>query len=104
MFALAAISLSNGILGADFTELPRPRMIRTRWSLINLVECALAALAIVAPLIPTMFTLSAHVPVLPTIDPYQALVISAAITVIIAFVAYRAALKSAKELLAKAEI
>ena len=36
VFALGSISLSNGIAGADFTETPRPRMIRQRASLLNL--------------------------------------------------------------------
>jgi len=104
VFALGAVSLANGIRGADFTELPRPRMIRTRWGLITMVAGFLVALAILAPLIPYAFT--RLVPLgstPPAIDPYQAVVISAVIAAVITFVAYRMALKNARELLTKAE-
>ncbi len=103
MLALGAISLANGIQGADFTELPRPRMIRTQWSLLNLIFCGLAALAILAPMIPVALTLVAPVNLLPTIDPYLTLVVSGVIASIITFAAYRIALRNARELLAKAE-
>jgi magnesium-transporting ATPase (P-type) len=52
VFALSAVSLANGIKGADFNELPRPRMIRVEWSLINLIACFLGGLAILGPLLP----------------------------------------------------
>jgi len=100
MFALSAISLSFGIKGSDFRELPRPRMIRPEWSLINLIACFVAALAILAPFIPYAFTVIALV---PTIDPYYAAVVSAVISIAITFIAYRIALRNARELLAKAE-
>jgi len=104
VFALGALSLANGVRGADFTELPRPRMIRTEWALINLVACFLVALLILVPLIPYAFTrlvpFGAQQPVL---DPYQGVVVSAVIAVVTAFVAYKMALKNARELLAKAE-
>jgi len=104
VFALGAVSLVSGIKGADFTELPRPRMIRTWWGLVNLIVCFLVALAILAPFIP--YALTHIVPFVspqPAIDPYQAVVISAIVAVVIAFVAYRMALKNARELLTKAE-
>jgi hypothetical protein len=100
MFALSAISLAIGIKGSDFRELPRPRMIRSEWSLINMVVCSAAALAILAPFIPYAFTALA---LMPTIDPYQAMAASAAISVVITLIAYRMALRNARELLAKAE-
>ena len=102
MFTLSAISLANGIKGAEITELPRPRMIRTRWSLVNLALCALASGAIVTPMIPV--ALSSFAPsLLPTINPYLALAISAAVALTITLVAYRKALGNARELLANAE-
>ena len=35
VFSLGALSLSNGIKGADFAEVPWPRMILVEWGLIN---------------------------------------------------------------------
>lgn len=104
MFALGAVSLANGIRGADFTELPRPRMIRTAWGLINLIACFFVASAILTPLIYYVFTRTIPFGLIkPAIDLYQATAISVVIAVIITFVAYRMALKNAKELLTKAE-
>ena len=105
VFALGALSLANGIKGADFTELPRPRMIRTIWGIINLIVCFLAALAILAPIVAYAFTrLLPFVSIKPLIDLYPAVGISAVVAVIIAFFAYRMALKNARELLTKAEM
>jgi len=104
VFALGAISLSNGIKGADFTEVPRPRMIRVRWSIISLIACFLAALAVLAPFVP--YVLSIFVPDLfvAFIDPYLAIVVSGVIAAVITAFFYRVALNNAKELLSKAEV
>jgi len=110
VFALGSVSLSNGIKGADFTETPRPRMIRTSWSFINLAACLLAGIAMLAPFLPYVLssTLSAFLPGLTgwgaLLDPYQALVVSAIIAIILTVIFYRVALKNAKELLTKAEV
>jgi hypothetical protein len=110
VFALGAISLSNGIKGADFTEAPRPRMIRLSWSLINLGACLLAGIAMLAPFLPYALSsaLSAIIPGLigwgTLLDPFQALVVSAIIAIILTVIFYRIALKNAKELLTKAEV
>jgi hypothetical protein len=109
VFALGAISLSNGIGGADFTETPRPRMIRQKTVYLNLGACALAGLAILAPFFPYVVSslLSAFVPNLfggVFLDPFLALGVSAVIAVVLAVVFYRIALKKARELLAKAEM
>jgi len=104
IFALGALSLASGIKGADFIELPRPRMIRTMWAIINLIVCFLAASAILAPIVAYASTrILPFVSVKPLIELYPAVGISAVIAVIIAFFAYRIALKSARELLTKAE-
>jgi hypothetical protein len=109
IFALGAISLSNGIRGADFTETPRARMIRTSQSFINLGVCLLAGVVILAPFFP--YTLSSMLSEITpgltvevVLDPLLALVVSAVIAIIIAVIFYRIALKNASELLAKAEI
>jgi hypothetical protein len=109
IFSLGAISLSNGIKGADFTETPRARMIRLSRSLINLGTCILAGIAILAPFFPYALSsmLSEIMPDLAVevfLDPLLALVVSAIIAVIITVIFYRIALKNASELLAKAEI
>jgi hypothetical protein len=101
MFALSGVSLTMGIKGPDFRELPRPRMLRPEWGLINVIVCFAAALAILSPFIPYVFTVFALV---PTIDPYQSMAVSAVISVVITLIAYRMALRNARELLAKAEM
>ena len=108
VFALGTISLSNGISGADFTEIPRPRMIRVSWSIINLIACLLAGIAILAPLFPYVLSsiLSEFIPSLAGgafLDPFLALVLSAVIAVVLAIIFYQIALKNAKNLLTKAE-
>jgi zinc transporter ZupT len=109
IFALGAISLSNGIRGADFTETPRARMIHPSRSLINVGACLLAGIAILAPFFP--YALSSMLSeIMPDstgvafLDPLLALVVSAVIAVIFTVIFYRIALKNASELLAKAEI
>jgi hypothetical protein len=104
VFALGSISLSNGIKGADFTEVPRPRMIRVKWAIISLIACPLAAIAVLAPFVP--YVLSIIVPNLfvAFIDPYLATVVSGVIAAVITAIFYRVALENAKELLLKAEV
>jgi len=102
--ALGAVSLSNGIKGADFTELPRPRMIRTVWGFINMITCLVAGLAIISPLVAyEIVRIIPFLSVRPLIDLYSALVLSAVIALVTAYIGYRLALRNAKELLAKAE-
>jgi hypothetical protein len=103
LFALGSISLSNGIRGADFTEVPRPRMIRTLWSFVNLIVCLLVAIAILVPFVP--YLISSFVPglVQPFMDVYVAVALSAAIATVITLIFYRVSVKNAEELLKKAE-
>jgi len=108
IFAIGTISLSNGIGGADFTETPRPRMIRQRTVYLNLWECALAGLAVLAPFFPYVASsvLSAFIPNLFdgwVLDPVLALVISAVIAIVLTVIFYRTSVKNARELLKKAE-
>jgi hypothetical protein len=104
VFALGSISLSNGIKGADFSEAPRPRMIRVKWAIISLIGCFLAAIAVLAPFVP--YVLSILVPNLfvAFIDPYLATIVSGVIGAVITAFFYRVALSNAKELLSKAEV
>ncbi|NIR87913.1 hypothetical protein GWO13_10330 [Candidatus Bathyarchaeota archaeon] len=113
IFALGAVSLGAGIKGADFTEVPRPKMVRPLTVIVYGLLCLLLALAILSPLIPyavTMMNLEVtimNVPVpvsLPKIDLYVAVSISAVIALVVTFVFYKIALKNAEEFLIKAEI
>lgn len=106
IFALGAASLRAGIKGAEFVEVPRPRMVRPLTSFINAGICLILAIMIVSPLIPYAMTLIG-LPFkisLPTIDLYVAIFISAVIAAVITFVFYRMALKNAEEFLTKAEV
>lgn len=100
MFALAAISLAIGLRAPDFREVPRPRMIRSEWSLVNLVVCLIAAVAILSPFI---LWFSSTMGFGPGIDLYPAVAVSVVISAVITFVAYRMALRNAKQLLTEAE-
>ena len=109
VFALGTISLSNGIRGADFTETPRPRMIRQSTSLINLIACLIAGIAILAPFFPYVLSssFSVFMPGLiggAFLDPSLALVLSAVIAIVLSVIFYRIALKNARDLLTKAEM
>ena len=101
-FALGAISFTIGLKGADFNEVPRPRMIRVEWSFISLIACFLSALAILGPLVPNAF--SGLIPEITALDPYLAVAISGVVAAVLAAVFYQIAVKNAEQLLKKAEI
>jgi len=103
IFALGAISLRAGIRGADFVEVPRPRMIRPMTALVNVIVCFVLASAILSPLIPYgVATMGLPLP-LPKIDLHIALLVSGVIASAITYVFYGMAVKSAEEFLVKAE-
>jgi hypothetical protein len=103
-FAAGSLSLANGIKGADFNEVPKPRMIRSEWSLINMICGFAAAVAVILPLLP--YALDVFVPGLlaPFMDLYLAITISGVIAAVLTGIFYSLALSNAKELLAKAEV
>lgn len=106
VFAIGTISLSIGISGADFTETPRARMIRPSSSLLNLLACLLAGVAILVPFFPYALS-SIMAPVFPSLagislDPFLALGISAVISAVLTVIFYRIAVNNARELLKKA--
>jgi len=103
IFALGAVSLRAGVRGADFVEVPRPRMIRPMTALVNVIACFVLASAILSPLIPYgVATMGLPLP-LPKIDLHIALLVSGVIASAITYVFYRMAVKSTKEFLVKAE-
>lgn len=111
IFSLGMVSLSFGIRGADFRELPRPRMIRPKWAIINGIVCILLALAVVSPVIPyavKLFLEVVQAPVvvfltLPEAYLYATVPISGVIAFVVTYVFYRISLKNAEEFLIKAE-
>jgi hypothetical protein len=103
-FAIGAISLSNGIKGADFNEVPRPRMMRPLWGIINFAMCTGVAFAILLPFIPYAISLFIGGSASPLIDPYVATAISGVIAAVSSVVFYKVAIGNAKELLMKAEL
>lgn len=103
-FALGALSLSNGIRGAEFTEAPRPRMIRTKWGLINMLACFSAGIVIMAPFLPYVISFLVPELISPFIGLFQATAISAVITAVLSVLFYRLTIKTATEFLMKAEV
>lgn len=103
VFSLGIVSLTYGIKGADFGELPRPKLIRPLWSFINVIACLLLALAIVSPIIPyglkIMFNTALSESYL-----YLALPSSGVIAFIVTYVFRRTALRNTEEFLLKAEV
>jgi hypothetical protein len=110
LFALGAVGLFFGFKGADFSASRRQRMIRQEWALISIIICALAGLAIIAPLIPYVLSTFAANFLPISIAPMDItmlavlLVISGIIAAVITVVFYRINLNSAAELIRKAEI
>ena len=106
IFALGAVSLGAGIKGADFTEVPRPRMVRPLTVLVYGLLCFVLALAIFSPLLLHAVTMR-YIPIsiyLPKIDLYVAVSISAVVALVVTFVFHKIALRNAEEFLTKAEI
>lgn len=108
IFALGAISLNIGFKGADFIEIPRPRMVRQSWALISLVVCFFAGVGILAPIVPSVVAsfITQVMPglQLPTLDPIVAVIVSGIIATVITVIFYKVTLDSAKEFLRKAEV
>jgi hypothetical protein len=102
--AAGALSLANGIKGADFSEIPRPRMIRSSWSIINLATCFAVAFAVLLPLLPNIISSFVGIQIGTFLELYQAVIISGVIAAVLTALFYSMAVANARELLAKAEI
>lgn len=98
------LSLANGIRGADFTEVPRPRMIRSEWSLINMVTCGCVGLVVLAPLAPYAIAVFTGVRLGLFLELSLALALSATISVVLSVVFYHLAVGVAEEFLSKSEV
>ncbi len=102
--ALGTLSLANGIKGADFTEVPRPRMIRVDWSFINMGACLLAAIALIVPLAPYLLVYMRFLSGPPLIGLFEGLAISGVVAVVMTVAFYLLAVDRANNLIAKAEV
>ncbi len=106
--AVGSVALLIGFKGADFSAARRARMIRQEWALISLIVCAVTGIAVLSPLIPYALSLfaSSFLAISP-LGPFEislSVLISGIISLIISAVIYRFNIRSAKELLRKAEI
>ena len=104
LLAVGTVALTIGFKGPDFSQSRRARMVRQEWSLIGLVVCAVAGLAVLAPLIVSVglafFTGGAIIASNLAIG----VVISAAISFGISVVFYRINIGLATDFLRKAEV
>lgn len=101
--ALGAVSLSNGIRGADFVDAPRARMIRQEWSLINSAACLLAALAVLAPFFPFFISSLMRSSAGIFSNLYVGVAASAIVSIVVTVVFLKISVKNAGNLLSKAE-
>ena len=103
-FACGTLSLANGITGADFTEVPRPRMIRVDWSFINMGACLGAGLVLIAPLASYLLVYANLMSGPPLIGLYEGITISGVVAAVMTAAFYLLAVNRAKNLIAKAEV
>lgn len=103
VLALSSISLTVGFKGPDFSITRRARMIRQEWSLIGLLVCGLAGLAVLAPL-GVIVIFSFFGGGINDSSLAIAVAISAIISAVISVVFYRINIGLADDLLKKAQI
>jgi hypothetical protein len=106
-YTVGIVALSCGIAGADFRELPRPRMIRTEWSLTCMFFSAIAGMLVLLPIL-AYGGISLAGSFLPAISfngayLYLAWLLSGAIALAISYVFYRSSVRYANKLLGAAE-
>ena len=110
IFSVGMVSLSIGVKGADFMEFPRPRMIRTRWGILNFLLSLLIVGLVISPtspflLEPLLRSVNAPFSIfIPQGFLYLALLASGVIAIAITYIFYRVALRNLVDLLRKAEI
>ena len=104
ILAVGIVALTIGFKGPDFSQSRRARMVRQEWSLIGLVVCGIAGVAVLAPLIFSVglaiFTGGAII----SSNFAIGVVISAAISIGISIIFYRINIGLAKDFLRKAEV
>jgi hypothetical protein len=104
LLAVGSVALAVGFKGPDFSQTRRARMVRQEWSLIGLVVCGIAGVAVVVPLIVSvglaLFTGGA----ITLSNMAIGVVISAAISLGITIIFYRVNIGLATSFLKKAEV
>ncbi|MFB3890289.1 MAG: hypothetical protein ACE14S_12440 [Candidatus Bathyarchaeia archaeon] len=103
-FCGGALSLANGIKGADFNEVPRPRMVRPEWAIMGFLMAAGVSLAVLAPFFPYVIPVFTAGAISSFIDLYAATAISGVIAAVLTVVFYKMAVGNARELMQKAEV
>jgi hypothetical protein len=106
-YTIGMVALSCGIAGADFRELPRPRMIRTEWRLTSMFLSAISGLLVVLPILAYggVAVFGAMLPLIGTNGAYLyvAWLLSGIIALAISYLFYRASVGYARKLLDSAE-
>ncbi len=108
ILALSSVSLEAGIRGADFTEVPRPKMVKPLTAFINMLLCLVLGLIILFPFILhliSLVTVNLGLPItfIPKTNLYFAVSISTAIALAITLISYKITLEKAREFLIKTE-
>ena len=103
VLTLASVALAVGLKGPDFSVTRRARMIRQEWSLIGLIVCGVAGLAVVAPL-GAIVIVSFFGGGVSTTNLAIAVAISAVISTVVSAIFYRINIGLANDLLKKAQI
>ena len=104
LLAVGTVALTIGFKGPDFSQSRRARMVRQEWSLIGLVVCAVAGLAVLAPLIVSVGLAFLTGGAIIASNLAIGVVISAAISFGISVVFYRINIGLATDFLRKAEV
>jgi hypothetical protein len=102
-YTVGIVSLSCGIAGADFREIPRPRMVRTEWRLTGMFLSMVSGLLVLLPVL-AYGGVAVFGSMLPLIGMngaylYLAWLLSGAIALAISYVFYRASTGYARKLL-----
>lgn len=104
VFAVASISIQVGIKGADFSQTRRARMVSQEWSLLGFVVCAIAGVAVAAPIL-GLYGLSLLASTsISSLNLAISVIISGAISLVITAVFYQMNIGSAQDFLRKAEV
>jgi hypothetical protein len=106
VYTIGIVALSGGIAGADFREVPRPRMIRIEWSLASMLLSMVSGLLVLLPIL-AYGGISFFGSILPTIGSngaylYVAWLLSGIIALAIWLISYRASVGYAHKLLGAA--
>ncbi|MEM2099587.1 MAG: hypothetical protein QXU99_07630 [Candidatus Bathyarchaeia archaeon] len=92
VFAVGAVSLSNGIKDAEFTETPRSRMMCLKWALLSLLLGSVLAFAVLLLFVPYLFSNLFPFSAL-FFDPSVATIFSGIIALIITVVFYNVTIR-----------